>query len=252
MAELERLADLDRWTLARQFRAAFGTSPGRFRTMRQLDRVRRLLSRRGVARRGRARRRLCRPEPHVAAFQARLWPDAGAMGLGGRLNVRRFSGTFSSMPHPMVRRCRDARRREPRRLPYETRFPRTRPCCLPAFARRPWPTIFPPKWQSRHPPARSRPSAAWSSCPISCREWASSSSIPRASPLDLSWPTIMTVRSSAQSTCCRSKDLNPDKSFENLAAPGGNVDHVDVYYNAGHPGVEEAAYPCRALARLGR
>ncbi|MDE3820134.1 DUF5602 domain-containing protein [Sinorhizobium meliloti] len=35
------------------------------------------------------------------------------------------------------------------------------------------------------------------------------------------------------------KDLNPDKSFDNLAAPGGNVDHVDIYYNAGHPGVEE-------------
>jgi hypothetical protein len=35
------------------------------------------------------------------------------------------------------------------------------------------------------------------------------------------------------------KDLNPDKSFEDLAAPSGNVDHVDVYYNAGHPGVEE-------------
>jgi len=35
------------------------------------------------------------------------------------------------------------------------------------------------------------------------------------------------------------KDLNPDKRFEDLAAPGGDVDHVDVYYNAGHPGVEE-------------
>lgn len=35
------------------------------------------------------------------------------------------------------------------------------------------------------------------------------------------------------------KDLNPDKNFDNLAAPGGAVDHVDVYYNAGHPGVEE-------------
>jgi hypothetical protein len=35
------------------------------------------------------------------------------------------------------------------------------------------------------------------------------------------------------------KDLNPDKSFDDLAAPGGNVDHVDVYYNAGHPGVAE-------------
>ncbi len=35
------------------------------------------------------------------------------------------------------------------------------------------------------------------------------------------------------------KDLNPDKTFDNLAAPGGSVDHVDVYFNAGHPGVEE-------------
>ena len=34
-------------------------------------------------------------------------------------------------------------------------------------------------------------------------------------------------------------DLNPDTSFDNLGAPGGNVDHVDVYFNAGHPGVEE-------------
>lgn len=39
--ELERVAGLDRWSLARQFRAAFGTSPTRFRTMRQLDQVRR-------------------------------------------------------------------------------------------------------------------------------------------------------------------------------------------------------------------
>lgn len=35
------------------------------------------------------------------------------------------------------------------------------------------------------------------------------------------------------------EDLNPDKKFDNLAAPGGNVDHVDVYFNAGHPGVEK-------------
>jgi AraC-like DNA-binding protein len=41
--ELERVAGLDRWTLARRFRAAFGTSPRRFRTMRQLDRVRELM-----------------------------------------------------------------------------------------------------------------------------------------------------------------------------------------------------------------
>lgn len=35
------------------------------------------------------------------------------------------------------------------------------------------------------------------------------------------------------------EDLNPDKSFDDLKAPGGNVDHVDVYFNAGHPGVEK-------------
>ena len=43
MAELERLCGLDRWTLARQFRTLFGTSPRRFRTLRQLDHVRRML-----------------------------------------------------------------------------------------------------------------------------------------------------------------------------------------------------------------
>lgn len=30
---------------------------------------------------------------------------------------------------------------------------------------------------------------------------------------------------------------DPDRRFDNLSAPGGPVDHVDVYYNAGHPGV---------------
>ena len=44
-AALERLSGLDRWTLARQFRAAFGTSPSRFRTMRQLDQARGLIAR---------------------------------------------------------------------------------------------------------------------------------------------------------------------------------------------------------------
>lgn len=34
------------------------------------------------------------------------------------------------------------------------------------------------------------------------------------------------------------EDLNPDKGFDDLLAPGGAVDHVDVHYNAGHPGVE--------------
>ena len=40
---LEKVANLDRWTLARQFRAAFGASPSRYRTMRQLNLARRLM-----------------------------------------------------------------------------------------------------------------------------------------------------------------------------------------------------------------
>jgi hypothetical protein len=32
---------------------------------------------------------------------------------------------------------------------------------------------------------------------------------------------------------------NKDKRFDDLASPGGKVDHVDVYFNAGHPGVEK-------------
>lgn len=43
LAEFEAVSGLDRWTIARQFRVAFGTSPTRFRTMRQLDRARRML-----------------------------------------------------------------------------------------------------------------------------------------------------------------------------------------------------------------
>lgn len=37
LEEFERISGLDRWTIARQFRAAFGASPRHFRTMRQLD-----------------------------------------------------------------------------------------------------------------------------------------------------------------------------------------------------------------------
>jgi hypothetical protein len=38
------------------------------------------------------------------------------------------------------------------------------------------------------------------------------------------------------------KDITDHKKFEDLKAPGGKVDHVDMYYNAGHPGVEEPHY----------
>ena len=39
-SELEEVTDLDRFTLARHFRSAFGTSPHRFQTMRRLERGR--------------------------------------------------------------------------------------------------------------------------------------------------------------------------------------------------------------------
>jgi len=38
------------------------------------------------------------------------------------------------------------------------------------------------------------------------------------------------------------KDIDGHKSIDDLKAPGGNVDHVSMYYNAGHPGVEEPHY----------
>ncbi len=39
-----------------------------------------------------------------------------------------------------------------------------------------------------------------------------------------------------------SKDLTAQKKFDNLGASGAKVDHVDLYYNAGHPGVAEPHY----------
>jgi hypothetical protein len=38
------------------------------------------------------------------------------------------------------------------------------------------------------------------------------------------------------------KDLDSQKTFADLATPGGNVDHVSIYYNAGHPGVPDPHY----------
>jgi hypothetical protein len=38
------------------------------------------------------------------------------------------------------------------------------------------------------------------------------------------------------------KDIDGHKTMDDLKAPGGNVDHVSLYYNAGHPGVEVPHY----------
>jgi hypothetical protein len=38
------------------------------------------------------------------------------------------------------------------------------------------------------------------------------------------------------------KDMNAKKGFTNLKAAHANVDHVDIVYNAGHPGVAEPHY----------
>jgi hypothetical protein len=38
------------------------------------------------------------------------------------------------------------------------------------------------------------------------------------------------------------KDIDGHKAISDLKAPGGNVDHVSLYFNAGHPGVEEPHY----------
>lgn len=38
------------------------------------------------------------------------------------------------------------------------------------------------------------------------------------------------------------KDFDGQKNFDDLLAPGGNVDHVSIQFNAGHPGVPEPHY----------
>jgi hypothetical protein len=38
------------------------------------------------------------------------------------------------------------------------------------------------------------------------------------------------------------KDITAHKAFNNLAVAKEKVDHVDAYYNAGHPGVAEPHY----------
>src|SRR5678810_1384109 len=38
------------------------------------------------------------------------------------------------------------------------------------------------------------------------------------------------------------KDMEAHKGFNNLGAAQEKVDHVDMYYNAGHPGVSEPHY----------
>lgn len=38
------------------------------------------------------------------------------------------------------------------------------------------------------------------------------------------------------------KDMDDHKAVSDLTAPGGNVDHVSIEFNAGHPGVPEPHY----------
>ena len=38
------------------------------------------------------------------------------------------------------------------------------------------------------------------------------------------------------------KDLDGQKALSDLPAPGGRVDHVSLYFNAGHPGVPDPHY----------
>ena len=76
--ELEQVSGRDRWSLSRDFRALFGTSPYRYLTLRRLDGVRRLLL--GATRPARcADRRFRRSESHEPPVQTGLWAFAGAL-----------------------------------------------------------------------------------------------------------------------------------------------------------------------------
>jgi hypothetical protein len=44
------------------------------------------------------------------------------------------------------------------------------------------------------------------------------------------------------STLIPVKDITAHKAFDNLGVAKEKVDHVDMYYNAGHPGVAEPHY----------
>jgi AraC-like DNA-binding protein len=83
---LERLSGLDRFTLARQFRAAYGTTATRFCTMRQLDHVRRLL---------------IRGTPLAEAALAAGFADQSHM-------TRRFRQAYGLPPGAWIAACRAA------------------------------------------------------------------------------------------------------------------------------------------------
>lgn len=77
LAELEALAGMDRWSLARSFRSAFGVSPTRYRTMRQLDLARSLIA---------------KGEALAAAAAAAGFADQSHM-------TRKFASAYGVTPH---------------------------------------------------------------------------------------------------------------------------------------------------------
>ena len=81
---LERIAGIDRYAIARQFRRAYGTSPDRYRTMRRLALARTAIEEGVPLARAAADCRLCRPEPHDPPVRARLRADARAVGRDRR------------------------------------------------------------------------------------------------------------------------------------------------------------------------
>ena len=107
--ELESVSGLDRFALARHFRAAFGTSPHRFQVGRRLARARAMIAERHAAVGDGGGDGLRRPEPSHAAFLRALRPDARPLGgaVTRRLGVERVAALG-------VERAVDS---QPRRMP---------------------------------------------------------------------------------------------------------------------------------------
>lgn len=82
--DLEHITGMDRYTLSRRFRRAFGTRPGRYRTMRQLALARDAIEYGTPLARAAADADAAEPRPPDPPLRTRVRPDPGTWALTAR------------------------------------------------------------------------------------------------------------------------------------------------------------------------